>query len=136
MEEGGSQEEEGDGVHGEGFDGPVDEEGKADGLEVLSGPEDIPEVDLHHDGIHHKEQADGYGDGDHGSAAGVDGDAVEVQGQPGCEFAEKDACDYAQEYPESQVFFKEPQAFCFPGNTCFCFDTNASLFSLFTLLFQ
>lgn len=39
------------------------------------------EINFHHDGIHHEEQADGDGDGNHGGAVHKDGHAIQGSGQ-------------------------------------------------------
>ena len=85
----------GDGIHREWLDGPVDEERQSDGLHAFAGLDDLCKVDLHHDGVHHEEEADGYRNGDDRSAAYVESPAVECHGDLGSQLAQDDPDDDA-----------------------------------------
>jgi len=68
-----AEKEQGNGVHGEGLNSPVHEEGKQDGFSTFAGLNDLCKINLDHDGVHHKKQAEGNGDRDYRRFPNVNG---------------------------------------------------------------
>ena len=97
----------GDGQHGEWLDAPVDEQGEQDRLGVAARFNDFTKVDLHHDGIHHEEEADRDGNGDHGRTVDEDRHAIERPGETRRQLAKTDASKNAQPDPQGELTFEE-----------------------------
>ena len=106
-----AEEEHGDGVHGERLDRPVHEQRQPHRLAALARLDHLGEVDLHHDGVHHEEQADGDGDGDHRRAVDVDRQAVEGLRDARGHLAQQDPAHDAQHHPDRQVALEDARQF-------------------------
>ena len=98
-QEQGAEEEACDRVHGEGFDSPVDEQGQAHRTHRFAGFYHFVEINFHHDWVHHEEQAQGDGYGNHRRVVDVDGHAVKGVGQFWRQFAKRNPGEDAQCYP-------------------------------------
>jgi hypothetical protein len=57
-----TEEEDGDRIHAKRLDRPIDEKGQPYGPSILSCLENLGEIYLHHDRVHHEEKANGNGD--------------------------------------------------------------------------
>ena len=101
-----AEEEDRDRVHREGLDQPVDPQRQADGLEVLAGPDDLGEVDLHHDRVHHEKQGDRDGDRHDRRVVDTDGHAVELLGDLRGNLAQRDPAGDAEQHPDGQVLLE------------------------------
>ena len=111
----GAQEKQGDGVHGKGFDGPVDEKGEKYRFSAFARLDHFAEIDLDHDGVHHEKETDGDGDGYHRCAVHEDSHAIQGPGKAGSDFSQKDAADDAQEHPDGEVAFEDAGHLAFIG---------------------
>ena len=72
-----TQKQNGDAVHGERLDGPVDKKGQKDRLAAFAGLDHLAEIDFDHDGIHHEKQTDGNRDRDHRRFIHINGHTVQ-----------------------------------------------------------
>lgn len=108
-----SGEQSGDGQHGEEFDAPVDDEGKQHRPGMAPGFGDFAKIDLHHDRIHHEEEANGDGDGNHRGSIDENRHDIQRLRQAGREFAKGNPGDNAQTDPEGQLALKKTHGFGF-----------------------
>ena len=96
---------------------PVDEQGETYGLQVFPGLQDLAEVYLDHDRVHHEKQADGDGDGYNRRLVDRDGEAVQERGDRGGEFAQDDASSDREEHPDCEIPLEKAQSLGLLGDT-------------------
>jgi len=64
--------------------------------------DDLAKIDLHHDGIHHEEEADGNRCRHHRRSPDIERHAVETASKPRCHSTQSDPGDHAEKYPDRQ----------------------------------
>ncbi len=104
-----AEKEERDRVHGERLHGPVHEKREPDGLRRPAGLEHVLKIDLHHDRVHHEEEAHGDGNGDDGRVVDADGETVEIDRDARRDPPEHDPQSDAEPDPDGEVPLEEPE---------------------------